>query len=165
MHIFLQGPLGIGKSTVIRKALAILSEPLAIGGFFTYKLDDDGIYICATDDLDRSGAACVARFGDRGSKNLYPEIFDTEGVRLLQSARSADLIIMDELGFLESKAELFKQEVLACIDRDTPILGVLRDMEIPWHKPIKSHPSVKIIRVTEENRNNLAEQIREIIEN
>ena len=155
MHIFLQGPSGIGKSTVIHKSIARFSKPPSVGGFITYKIEDDGIYICAANQADRRDAVCVARYDECGAKTAYPEVFNTEGVGFLKNAQNFDLICMDELGYLESKAELFMREVLACLDGGVPIIGVLRDAEIPWHAPVKSHPCVSIIRVSADNRDGL----------
>ena len=73
--------------------------------------------------------------------------------------RSADLLLMDELGFLERDALLFQREVIASLDGRTPVLGVLRDMEIPWHAPILAHPLVKTLRIDEKNRDALPERI------
>ena len=162
MHVFLQGPLGIGKSTVIRKTLALLTadKNIRIGGFFTRKggSGDPHIYIQAANP---GGAADAYRFADYDGDNVvcYPEVFDREGVRLLKDAVTADIICMDELGFLERGSTLFQAQVLSCLDGNIPILGVLREGDIAWHDAIKAHPSVAIFEVSAANRNALPEML------
>ena len=162
MHIFLQGPLGIGKSTVIEKTIGLLSgvRRIILGGFNTYKARDGSpyIYISAPKQNKPAEAYCIAQLTKDGLR-VHPEVFDSEGVLLLSNIDNADLICMDELGFLERQSYMFQRRVLECLDGSVPILGVLRDKVIPWHLPIKSHPSVSILRVNEDNRGSLPEYL------
>ena len=158
MHIFLQGQLGIGKSTIIKKVFALFGEPLKVGGFVTFVSKEKDVFINALNE-DRHRATCVARFVEHGERIINLDAFNKEGVSLLRNSGSADIICMDELGFLESLAEDFIREVLVTLDGSIPILGVLRDKEIPWHMPIKSHPAVTVLRVSVDNRNDLPESI------
>ena len=164
MHIFLQGPIHIGKSTIIRKTITLLSKtkPLSLAGFYTYRGEngDPFVYIIDAQPSPASEAFPVAKMNDHGMGAIYQDVFDEKGVQFLKKVDSADLICMDELGFLESESLLFQEQVFHCLNGNTPILGVLRDREIPWHKPIKTHPEVSILRVNEENRNDLPERIR-----
>ncbi len=78
------------------------------------------------------------------------------GADLLRRARQEDrLILMDECGYLERGALLFQDEVIRCLDSDTPVLGVVRLREGGWTERIRNHPRVKLLTVTEENRDNL----------
>jgi len=168
MHIFLQGPRNIGKSTVIRKTLAILTsqKPLAIGGFFTWNCGEAGkavylqsaknggegeVYRIASQDKEKGGLLCDI------------EVFERDGVRLLIESKDADLVIMDELGFLESDASNFRQAVLDLIAGDIPVYGVLRLGDVPWHAEIKRNPRIALYDVNEENRDALPKKLADAL--
>ena len=93
------------------------------------------------------------------SINCDRRIFDQLCTRLLEENPNADLIIMDELGFLESNSFVFQQAVLNAINRDIPVIGALRNGNIPWHKSIKSNPQVSLYEITPENRDMLPREL------
>jgi len=164
LHIFLQGMLNVGKSTVIRKTLEILTAcgPLKIGGFNTWRSGalDSNIYIRPAMPGREDEKYHLASYrADSHNIDCDPLAFDQTGVRLLEENPYADLIIMDELGFLERYSSVFQQTVLKALDRDIPVIGVLRKKDIPWHEPIKTHPLVSIREVTMENRDTLPQEL------
>ena len=166
MHVFLQGARKIGKSTVIRKTLEIIAhdKPIMLGGFYTWNggRDDPNVYMRSAQGADSEGAAIVAEWNrDSGRMDSVANAFEHEGVRLLRALSAADLIIMDELGYLESKSPGFVQAVLDVIDGDIPVFGVLRLGDVPWHADIKSNTNVKIYDVNEKNRDDLPRELAE----
>jgi len=168
MHIFLQGPRNIGKSTVIRKTLDILEaqRPLALGGFFTWNEMSAGtnIYMRPAGNGGEKEKFHIAGF-DEGSGGLIcdVQIFEQEGVRLLNESRDSELIIMDELGFLESNAPKFKQAVFNVILGNIPVFGVMRLGDVPWHAEIKRCPSVTLYDVNMENRSTLPQELAALL--
>jgi len=160
MHVFLQGPRNIGKSMVILRALELLAmrKPLALGGFFTWKggEGDPHVYMRAA-GLNGDGEKFRLARWDPGAGRLVCDIrvFEEIGAGILSQREGADLIIMDELGRLESDAQVFKQAVLDTLAGGIPVLGTLRIGDIPWHASIKRNPRVALINVNEENRNAL----------
>jgi len=182
MHVFLQGPRNEGKSTVIRKILEMLSalRPLSLGGFFTWNggRGDPHVYmrpavtVCredgklALDSLLGPGEQDILLASwDEGKGGLSCDIaaFERDGARLLADEPGAEMIIMDELGFLESNASLFKRAVLDTLDRGTPVLGVLRLGDVPWHVDIKRNPLVSLYDVTMDNRDRLPGELAEYL--
>ena len=164
MHIFLQGPRNIGKSTVIRKTLDILTsrKPISLGGFFTWNevSADTRVYMRPAGNGGEKEKFLIAGY-DKDSGGLISDIqiFEKEGVRLLNESKNAELIIMDELGFLESNAHEFKRAVLDIILGNVPILGVMRLGDVPWHTEIKRCPSVTLYDVNVENRGILPQKL------
>ena len=160
MHFFLQGERRVGKSTVIKKTLDILGEKgsFLLGGFFTWNggKDDPHVYMkkAATGS---TGEALRLASWDEGKGRLTCDItvFERFGADLLGDIGEARLIIMDELGYLESGAVRFRKAVLDAVAGSVPILGVMRLGDVPWHEEIKSDPSVSIFDVNEENRDGL----------
>ena len=164
MHIFLQGPKRVGKSTVIRKTLELLTadKPLRLGGFFTWNggNEDPHIYLQPA----RSGMedkVCRLASYDlvNGGLISYIQAFEQDGVQILADRADAGLIIMDELGYLERSAPVFRQAVLDILASDIPVFGVLRQGDIPWHQDIKRNPKVTILDVNEKNRDKLPREL------
>lgn len=66
---------------------------------------------------------------------------------------------MDECGRFEEQAVVFQSELFAALERDTPVLGVVRQGFHGWLDAIRSHPKVILLAVTEDNRDTLPGQI------
>ena len=94
-----------------------------------------------------------------------PKVFDVAGSRILRDSVDADLIIMDELGYLESDCEVFKNAVADIIAGSTPVLGVLRLGDVPWHESIKKDTRVAIFDVNEKTRDTLPQVISDMLRN
>ena len=167
MHIFLQGPKKIGKSTIIRKMLEILTADTNIkpGGFFTWNGGeaDPHVYMRPACTGTENKTLRLASYDPESGLISDNQVFERDGVEILTGSKGANLIIMDELGFLESKAPLFRKAVLDILAGDIPVLGVLRLGGVPWHNDIKSNPQVTVIDVNENNRDELPRELAEKI--
>ncbi len=167
MHVFLTGSVQCGKSTALRKAVRL--SGLAIGGFQTF-FEGDRTKVKKT--LHMADAAemplatsenLVVRFSE-GMPQVRADRFDEIGCRLIGLARqNAALIIMDECGRLERDAIRFQQAVLAALDGDVPILGVVRQDADGWIETIKNHPRVKLLVVSVQNRESIPTMALEAI--
>ena len=165
-HIFLTGAVQSGKSTVIEKVLDALN--VTVGGFRSGSGSgpdrheaDRWLYLWdAAGEAVYDEAHRVAHITPE-DRQSFPERFDALGCDALRHAKDsgADLILMDECGFLERDAMEFQAEVLRALDGDTPVFGVVRLLSSGWTDSIRSHPKVTLITVTEENRDVLPEQI------
>ena len=157
MHVFLTGPVQIGKSTLIAAALDAL-QPERLGGFRTVsaKPEADGsrpVYLhpAAAQDL-----LCGAqnRVGIRRPElgiASFPDAFETAG---------CDLVLMDEIGRMERHADTYSARIRTLLDGCVPILGVVqKKADTPLAAAIRSHPNVRLIEVSEENRDVLLPEI------
>ncbi len=162
-HIFLTGDVQSGKSTVIQKVINQLD--ITVGGFFSgsgpdrYK-EDRHLYLWdAAGEPVYDVLHCVAQISPE-NRLAFPDRFNALGSDILRRAReTADLILMDECGFLERDAIEFQAEVLKTLDSDIPVFGVVRLRSSGWTDAIRNHPNVTLITVTEENRDALPDQI------
>ena len=136
-HVFLTGRKQIGKSTLIRKELERYKKE---NGEESAPSEENLLFICGSADRSRSD-----------------ERFDRMGSRILEESmrNGAELLIMDELGPNEAGALVFQEAVLRALDGEIPILGVLQEADSPFLKKVAAHPKVRVIRVTEENRDAL----------
>ena len=87
-------------------------------------------------------------------------LLERPSVHLLRAGALADtagyeMLVMDELGPHEEQAAAFRQAVLRALDGDAPIIGVLQQAESAFLRQVAAHPNVRVITVTEENRDAL----------
>ena len=160
MHVFLTGERRAGKSWAVRTIIGKLALP--VSGFVTdFQSGAHGMQLFmmpASQPALMDEAHLVA---ERINGRMQPldGRFDAIGIPLLHEAQQQDdsLIVMDELGHLEKHELSFQQAVLRCLDGRIPVLGVLRkDQE--WHQAIKQHPHVRVLELTEENREQMVNQ-------
>ena len=157
--ILICGPRGVGKSTLIRRLTALYPGP--VSGFVTKRetvADGEGlfpIYIhpaaCPEARRQYGPENLIGRCDRRRSVRCTPA-FDDWGPRLLEGP---GLLLMDELGPAESGAKKFCEAVLAALDGDLPVLGVLQKADTEFLRAVAGHPRVRLVTVTVENRDEL----------
>jgi nucleoside-triphosphatase len=167
MHVFLTGEKQVGKSSIIRSFLS--SSGKTADGFITYwEPHGDGkrsLYLAPFNTNKPVGQRyLVAPDDGRGlvfSENTI-QAFEKHGCDILADSGKKDFIIMDELGFLETKAKTFRQAVMRFVNGDVPVIGVLKASQTEFLKAIRTHPKVTVREVTTENRNEVLNWLSEL---
>ena len=157
MHVLLTGEIGSGKSTAFAKTLALLGGVKALGLQTHYPQQRDAqertLYLRAWGERENGQFLTHLPGGDT---QACAAVFDTLGCALLEQAgKQADVIVIDEIGRLESGAHLYHRALCACLDGDTPVLAVVRKHKAAWADIVRSHPKAALIEVTEENRDDV----------
>ena len=183
-HIFLTGPKQIGKSTIIQKFLA--ANPLTYAGFLTVKSETvfSGVKSVHMLNISRLSDTSSQKKKKPSKENflffcgqapdaLYRQYsllpnptlrFNRIGCTLLDAIPSdIDLIIMDELGPHECEATAFRESIFRLLNGDIPILGVLQKSENDFFQEISNHPDTKVMEITTENRDQIANTLGNLI--
>ena len=152
-HLFLTGPKGVGKSTLIRDCLS--RETGRLGGFFTVK-HRGSVYLLRADtdeapDAENFLFRCGC--GDPGR-------FDALGCAALAGTEGCSLLVMDELGPHEAQAVRFQAAVFRALEGGIPILGVLQQADSDFLRRVACHPRVTVLTVSEDNRDSLGAALR-----
>ena len=164
-HILITGDVGIGKSTLIRTLLRKLNRP--VYGFETVKIDHpekDGwryyMFPAMTPAQNRY-LSDENLIGIRRKQIIgRPEVFDTLGVQLIRAAKPDGILLMDELGFLESEAEAFQTAVLEALHGTIPVIAAVKKKDgVPFLNAVCACPQTVLYTVTPENRMLLADEI------
>lgn len=154
----------MGKSFALGAALRLLGK--RAGGFATvFGQDGDGarcLYIQPWGEKYLFEPERIAARETAGAWKADTETFDKFGVQCLRRAsESAEIIVMDELGFLEKDAELFRKAVLETLKAGIPVLGVIRQGMPGWTGQAAGQG--RVIEVTEDNRDKIPEMISEML--
>lgn len=147
----------MGKSTLIRNFLETFTGK--VGGFRTVRTDavygSYSVHLIAPGGIPAQENLLFLCPPPREDGEVVAR-FEEMGCAALENTAGCDLILMDELGPTEAKAEKFQREVLAALEGEIPIIGVLQRAESEFLDRIAAHPNVDVIEVTLENRDQLA---------
>lgn len=159
-HMFLVGAPGVGKSTLAQALIAHLKKP--VWGFCSKKEDSlaqevlgSPIYLYEAgkpriQEPHRLMAWCKDR-----KPVVIPEALDAFAPLLDREAPKGHLILMDEIGFLESASPAFCKGILRHLDGKQPVLAVVKDKDTPFLRSVREHPKAVCYYVDGENRHSL----------
>ncbi|CCQ97546.1 conserved hypothetical protein [[Clostridium] ultunense Esp] len=163
-NLFLTGRIGIGKSTVLKKALKELNLPL--GGYITERIYDGYYRKYIVKSLYNPGEEyTIVRVDSRDdSKKGFKESFEKGVVSILdKSLKNRDLIVLDELGCAENDIDVFTSKIFELLDSNKIVFGVLKDDDCKFLNDIRNRDDVIIVMITEENRHYILEEIIDIL--
>lgn len=166
-HALIVGARHVGKSTLIRRVLDEIGLP--VFGFETRKEDElerddlgSPVYIydagCAHTQTQEN---LVGYCKDRRPL-VYKEAFDRFAPKL--AAPPADsIVVLDEIGFMESTSEAFCAAIMQLLDGDIPVLAAVKHNSTPFLDAVKAHPNAQCFRITEENRDTLLDEVMDFV--
>ena len=118
-RLFLTGPIGCGKSTVIFRSLG---KSLSLcGGFLTRRSQKQGETFFTLESTDGRIAQTFLR-ASCSKPYIKPEVFLDIGVPLLRG----DVLVLDETGGIDLLSPEFSDAPYQLFKGDIPIIGVLK---------------------------------------
>lgn len=168
MHALIVGERGVGKSTLIRRVLEELHRP--VYGFETKKEDaladalrGSPVYIYDAGRPRTQTAENRVGYCKNHCFDAAPEVFDRFAPRLRQPVPPGAIVVLDELGFMESQASSFCAAVLELLDGDVPVLAAVKHKSTPFLEAVRNHPGAMCFYITEENRDALFPQVLDFL--
>lgn len=163
-NLFLTGKIGVGKSTIINKILKEINY--STGGYITEKVEDGSIKTFTIKSLhDNKIKYNIAKVNKNTfEKEIFIDNF-TYNIPLMldKDLKNKDLIILDELGFMENDIDPFTSKIYEILDSDKTVFGVLKDYDCEFLNNIRQRDDVIIIEITEDNRDIIVEEILSIL--
>lgn len=163
IHTLLVGAPGVGKSTLIRRLVKELE--VSVSGFLTRKEKDadhptlgNPVYFYPLgEEQVRSPEYLLGHCKDRRPQ-VYPETFQRLAPQVAAMA-GGRLLVMDEIGFMETCSPAFCQAILTHLDGSVPVLAAVKDKQLPFLEQVRTHPRCRTFHITEENRDELYSQV------
>jgi len=171
-NILLTGDKGIGKTTIINNVLNRFQTfcDLNLGGFCTlrniYNKDDKEIrefFIKSLSDNETKKVSENTIIDGKWYINSFLNEFNNFSYNLVKSVDNSDLIILDEIGFLEENAYDFVDALHLALSSDRLVLGIIRNKDCDFINSIKNRDDVLIINVGIDNRDILVDEIYNLI--
>lgn len=168
MHTLIVGPRQVGKSTLIQKVIQEIGLP--VWGFATKKEDalrdeelGSPIYIYDTEHPRIQTQQNLVGYCKDHHFQTNLENFNNFS-KQMPTPPSKDLIIlMDEIGFMESQAEDFCNWIRRYLDGDIPVIAAVKNKSTPFLDEVKSHPNCKCFYIQEENRDELCQIVSDFV--
>jgi nucleoside-triphosphatase len=99
-----------------------------------------------------------------GISKLNIEVFNTRGVEMLQRAfKHSEVFVLNEIGFLESKAYSFTKEVVKLLDSSKIVIALVKGISCPYIDSIMLRRDIELFKITEENKNNMKNNIIKLL--
>lgn len=163
MHTLIVGERQVGKSTLIRRVLRELGCP--VFGFETKKedglADETGgcpLYIYEAGKPRVRSAENLAGYCRDEKPVGYVQAFDRFAGKLTDPPPGC-VVLMDELGKMEAASKPFTQAVMRLLDGDAPVIAAVKNKPSPFLDAVRNHPRCRCFYITEENRNELYEDV------
>ncbi len=164
MHTLIVGERHIGKSTLIRRVLNELN--VSVCGFETKKeehLEDpvygSPIYIYEPGQPHYQTEENLIGYCKQQCPKPNKEVFEQFAGKFNDFPDGKDMILMDEIGFLETCSGNFCRGILSVLDGDTPVIAAVKDKDTPFLDSVRSHKNCRCFYITKENRDELAEEV------
>lgn len=164
MKILLCGDVNSGKSTMIEKLVADMGE--APRGYITVRrpAGADGksyvyLYDVASPPENIADAQVIMSISDAGTER-HPEYMDSLAVSYLRDIPEGSLVVMDEIGTLESAAPAFQREVMRILSGNYSVFAAVKAQNTEFLRAVRRHPDCELYIITPENRDDLYAQIK-----
>lgn len=163
-HIFIEGKIQAGKSTVIRECMAPYKN--VIGGISCKRyIDEYGVPkaygLAVPKDLNLNGRYSQDLHGNpergvlpkdpsifmvhqSGKPYIDTSVFDLLGVEMLKSSRNNRLVLLDEIGGIELLSESFRRELYYILEGDYHCIGVIKQIDI--NRPFRFRDELSVKR-------------------
>ncbi len=172
MNILITGSPGIGKTTLIKKILALYARRAV--GFYTEEIREAGrrkgfkVNVIGDAGNLKEGVLALDDFLSPikvGRYGVNIEEFERIGVSSLEEVFDDNcLIVIDEIGKMELYSSKFKRVVKNALDSPNLVLATIGRIKNGFVEEIKVRRDVIILELTYKNRDEMSGKIIEMLE-
>ena len=164
MHALIVGQRGVGKSARIRRVLKELNMPLF--GFETKKEAGlaemelgEPVYIYEAGKPHIQGEENLVGYCGKKDREQFRRTFEWFAPRLREEIPEDSIVLLDELGIMESEAADFCGAVLSLLDGDNPVIAAVKPKDTAFLQAVRGHEKCRCFYITPENREALFEEV------
>lgn len=164
MKVLICGDVQVGKSTLIRRLIS--DSGRAPRGYITIRIPaPEGetsyvyLYDIAKPPESIEDAAVIKEIAPNGVRD-YPEVLDTIGADYLNCIPDGELVILDEIGTVESLSPRFQQAIMRVLSGNFDVLASVKAQNTDFLRAVRAHPDCELYMITPENRDDLYIQLK-----
>lgn len=159
MKVLLTGKPGVGKTTLLRKAIDPFLDK--VGGFYTYELREGGkrvgFVVKALNGPERLMAHIdfkdVPKVGKYG---VSVKAFEEVALAAVKEAlEEKELVLIDEIGKMELLSSSFRELVLEILRSPKHLLGTVPLKGPPFVEAVKKSEGIQVVEVNPSNRDEI----------
>ena len=164
MKIIITGKINSGKSTVLNKALEKLKS-FDISGYFTFPVLENneraGFYIESFNGKKEIFAHINFHIDYRFKQyGVKLKVFEDLCVPILKDSLRSDILVIDELGIMETESEKFIRKLVLAVKKHHRLIFVIQERALDfWLKQLGAENFTETVYVAHENRDGLPELI------
>lgn len=159
-------PKRTGKTTLVNKLLECTNKHVI--GFQTRKddtkINENGLWPLYIFPVGKSlikEDKYLVGYCGKGKHTVNNDVFNTTGVELISTNNKDDLIIMDEVGFMETNAKILTEKIFEVLNSNNPVLIMLKDKNnVELLEKIKNVNNIELIYMNVSNRDEVFEKIK-----
>lgn len=163
MHALIVGARHVGKSTLIARVLSGLGRP--VFGFETKKEDEyadevngSPVYIYEAGKPHAHREDNLVGYCKDRRPQTCRETFDRFAPKI-KNPPAGSIVVLDEIGFMESASEPFCEAIMRLLDGDAPVIAAVKHNSTPFLDAVKQHKNGRCFFITPENRDQLADEV------
>ena len=146
MHTLIVGRNGSHMSELLDRLLLVCARDMPLRGYRSVKEapDETGsapIYMYPASGERTRGEENLLGWCRNEDKQIEPGNLDRFAY-LIDDAPGC-VILMDEIGTMETHSKRFADAILARLDGDTPVLAAVRDKDTPFLNAVRTHRNVR----------------------
>lgn len=162
--IFLTGQPGVGKTSVLLRVIdALKAKGYNVRGMISREVREQGTRVgFEILDLYTGQKGWLAHVKQPSGPQVGKYRVNLDDLKkigvnsILNAIKTADVIVVDEVGPMELFSQAFKDTILQAVESTKPLLGTIHfRAQNPLINIIKARNDVEILEVTYENRQNL----------
>lgn len=167
--VLLTGRPGCGKTTIVQRVLKEYGG--GAGGFYTREIRSSGVrtgfeVVCLDGkcgNLAHVDIPSELRVSKYGVDLTFLESIALPSVR--KAIEGKVLVVIDEIGPMEIRSRLFREVVRETFDSNVPVLATIVQRSTTFGDAIKQRQDVRLIEVTQNNRDGLVSWIINMLQN
>jgi nucleoside-triphosphatase len=169
VKLIIEGAPGSGKTTLVERVITRLGDSVRVGGFYTREVrkggQRQGFRIITVDKVE----AVLAQEGLPGSIKVGKYTVNLEGIEsvavpsMMRAMNDCDLIVIDEIGKMETASKRFCEVVDIVMNCDCSVLATVPKEGTEFVERIKGLDGVRRLEINTGNRDGLLEDAVAII--